>query len=459
MNKKLLWILPIILILYFLVCIVFFYSDYKYALNVKKQGAEYLRQNSNEILDRVAQVDKKIVIIKPILVFNKDWREKAEFVHKVAESKEIIKEIGGLSGEKTFLVLMQNNAEMRPSGGFWGAYGVLKIRNARIVSFQTGDTYLFDLKSQGKFDPPAETREYFANEWRLWNANWSPDFATAAKQALFFYQQIDSQTKIDGVIGPNVDYLLSLLKSTGPIEVPGYSFNIDENNFVQKMIYEPIDPAVIETRKNDPNFITSNKVVKNMLGNLATTILDKIEADGQEITFARSTNTALINKDLLLYFNQDELQKASVSLNWDGKISGGNSLVVIDANIGSKLDFLISKKSVTKKIGAGLYETTLIYKNNFVPSKESDLFSTYRNLVRIFVPKDSTLVSWSGGQKDVSTSYDQDTNKTVFTNLTILTPDESDTLKFTWQTSEEYLHTPLEIEKQSGNKINNYYVD
>jgi hypothetical protein len=354
---------------------------------------------------------------------------------------------------------MQNNAEMRPSGGFWGAYGVLKIRNAEIVSFQTGDTFLFDLKSQGKFDPPAETTEYFANEWRLWNANWSPDFATAAKQALFFYQQIDNQTKIDGVIGPNVDYLLSLLKSTGPIAVPGYTFDIDENNFVQKMIYEPIDPAVIETRKDDPNFITSNKIVKNMLGNLGQTILDKIEANGQEIAFAKSTNGALINKDLLLYFNQEKLQKANMALDWDGKISEGNSLVVVDANIGSKLDFLISKKLVTKKIGNGIYETTLIYKNNFVPTSESDLFSIYRNLVRIFVPKDSALVSWSGGQKDVGTSFDQDTNKTVFTNLMILTPGESDTLKFTWQTSEEYLLTPLEIEKQSGNKINNYYVE
>jgi hypothetical protein len=134
-------------------------------------------------------------------------------------------------------------------------------------------------------------------------------------------------------------------------------------------------------------------------------------------------------------------------------------LVVVDANIGSKLDFLISKKLVTKKIGNGIYETTLIYKNNFVPTSESDLFSIYRNLVRIFVPKDSALVSWSGGQKDVGTSFDQDTNKTVFTNLMILTPGESDTLKFTWQTSEEYLLTPLEIEKQSGNKINNYYVE
>jgi hypothetical protein len=41
----------------------------------------------------------------------------------------------GASGRRTYLILAQNNYELRPTGGFISGVGVLEVEDGRIVSF------------------------------------------------------------------------------------------------------------------------------------------------------------------------------------------------------------------------------------------------------------------------------------------------------------------------------------
>ena len=57
---------------------------------------------------------------------------------------DIIPEILKGGEEKTYLILFQNNLELRPGGGFIGSFGIMKIKNKRISFVDTHDTNVFD---------------------------------------------------------------------------------------------------------------------------------------------------------------------------------------------------------------------------------------------------------------------------------------------------------------------------
>ncbi len=461
MNKKIkiaLWSLAGIILAYIGVCFVVFYPSYQLYKNIQQGNIADFKELSLAVDKQLNYFDVKLILVKPILAIKPSWQKKADKLRLLAQNKAVVDALVGTDGEKTYLVLMQNNAEIRPSGGFWGAYGVMKIMNGKILSFQTGDTYLFDLASKGKFAPPENTNNFFENEWRLWNANWSPDFEQSAQNALFFYSQIDPETKFDGVIGPNVDYLLSILESTGPIKIPGYEFSIDKNNFVQKMIYEPIDPAVIASKKDDPNFITSNIAAKALLGEIAKDLLEKILSNHQEKNFALKSYWALSKKDLLLYFTGQSNQEKTSLLGWSGKLAGGNSVMVVDANIGSKLDFFVEKKAKISQIESGKYELTLSYRNNYRKDLDpNQYFTTYRDQVRVFIPSGSKIVEQTGGNSPLELTNDPGANKDIMTDLLIISPGENQSIKFVWQVPQNLYNEELKIDRQSGNYLKIIY--
>ena len=57
---------------------------------------------------------------------------------------KMIPEIAGFNSEKTYLLLFQNNLELRPSGGYLGNFGIIKVKDGSPVSFEIHDTNIFD---------------------------------------------------------------------------------------------------------------------------------------------------------------------------------------------------------------------------------------------------------------------------------------------------------------------------
>ena len=62
--------------------------------------------------------------------------------------------------------------------------------------------------------------------WQLADANWSPDFPTAAQDALRLYSNESGDRQIDGVIAVTTYAIDDLLKATGPITVPEYAVTV-----------------------------------------------------------------------------------------------------------------------------------------------------------------------------------------------------------------------------------------
>ncbi|MDW8103342.1 MAG: DUF4012 domain-containing protein, partial [Anaerolineae bacterium] len=127
----------------------------------------------------------------------------------------------GADGPRTYLILAQNEDELRPTGGFLTGVGEVRLQNGRLVSMTFRDSYAADDFSLPYPDPPEPLRRYMGIDlWVLRDSNWSPDFPTAARQAVALYRP-GYKVSVDGVIALDQYALQELVGVLGPLTVEG----------------------------------------------------------------------------------------------------------------------------------------------------------------------------------------------------------------------------------------------
>jgi len=413
-------------------------------LNISANG-----EGIKQAVTTAEKIRKELILVRPLLIINPSWRRRLVLLDKVVGLKTVIYELAGVEGEKTFLLVMQNNTELRPSGGIWGSYGIMKVKDGQITSMKTDDTFNLDPANIGRFEPPPEMKDIFRDQWRFWNANWSPDFKKSVEQGLYFYKQADPNINFDGVIGPNLDYVLALLRISGPLNLQGHTFTVDEGNFLQKMILEPMNPSSARTLKD----YVKNDEKNYLLADVGQGLIDKLLAANKTRDLAEATYSALENKDLLLYFSQSPLQAKAEKYGWAGRMpTGENMVMAVDANLGSKLDFWVDKKIKVEGLGEGKYRATLIYKNTIGANDASHVFKVYRDYLRLYVPKDSQLVSAVGGQTTPIMQQDNYLGLNYIATTIVLPPAEEGILTFEWQLNNPATGS-IAVFKQPGSHV------
>ncbi len=149
----------------------------------------------------------------------------------------------GLDGERNYLVLSQNNDELRPSGGYLSTYGWLTIRNGRVTNYNYSPT------SRTSPNPPPASLASQLNipDWWLrfsepiyaaWDGSWYADFPSTARMAMWYYNTGDNpQSPVDGAISIDITGFEYLLDVLGSVTVPGYSGTVSSSNF-RDVVYD-----------------------------------------------------------------------------------------------------------------------------------------------------------------------------------------------------------------------------
>jgi hypothetical protein len=324
-------------------------------------------------------------------------------------------QLAGFKEPRTYLVLLQNSAELRPTGGFIGSVAVASFADGRMSDLSVQDVYTFDGQLKGHVDPPVPVRELLGQEhWYLRDSNWDPDFAVSAERAAWFYQK-EAGTSVDGVLAVNTPFIVSVLKATGPIDLPDYNDRISADNFYGKALYYT---------QND--FFPGSTQKKDFLGTLTRALITKI-------TTSRTTNVpalfravtgALAGHDLLMMFGAADLQSVVSHYGWAGKVPSTTGcvgedparcsfdpLVSVEANMGvNKVNYFVSRivdRQVTVNTDGAISETvTETIKNT--SGQDSGL--SYRMYLRFLLPADVSVagVMFDGvkvmSRKDTSTT-------------------------------------------------------
>ena len=129
-----------------------------------------------------------------------------------------------------YLILFQNNMELRPTGGFIGSFSIISFDKGRMTEIVVNDVYSADGQLKGHVDPPEALRIHLGEGgWYLRDANWDPDFSISADKIEWFLDK-EINTKVDGVIAIDLSFVQKLLKITGPINLVDFSKTITAEN-------------------------------------------------------------------------------------------------------------------------------------------------------------------------------------------------------------------------------------
>ncbi len=296
--------------------------------------------------------------------------------------------------EKIFLVLFQNNLEIRPGGGYIGSFGILKIKNGKVLEMQTHDVSNFDARIPDIVEPPYPMKETLhIPSWKLRDSNFYPDFEVNAKKAEEFYYLGKGEEKFDGVIGITANVLTSFLKVAGPIQIEGYPGTYDSDNAIISLEYQ------VEKGYAEQGIKKGER--KSVMDLLAGEIIDRASnfSSAKKLELIKIIIEDLKRKDIQLYFKDSELQKTVEIINWSGKIDEGwnkDYLMIVDANLGSyKSDYYIERSAdYSVDLSKDVPEAVLKITYNHTARQKDWMTNDYTDYLRVYAPENFWLTSW-----------------------------------------------------------------
>ncbi|KKR32291.1 MAG: hypothetical protein UT63_C0047G0002 [Candidatus Gottesmanbacteria bacterium GW2011_GWC2_39_8] len=357
-------------------------------------------------------------------------------INLFVNARPLLKQLPSILGEPTpkkYLVLFQNDKELRATGGFITAYAVFRFDKGKLQIEKSEDIYKLDESKSKKFPAPAEILKYHKGVYylELRDSNLSPDFIVSMDKFQEMLKSVGDFPKVDGVIALDTHVLVSVMKVLGSIPAYGTNFTVetDKRCDCPQVIYE------LEKYADKPVAYERGSR-KDILGVLLYQIMQKALGVSPGQYWGKLFQVGLDEmqqKHILFYLKDAEAQKGIEALNFAGRVAkfDGDYLNINNTNFaGAKSNMFVSQAvKVDTAIGSdGSIEKTVSidYKNPYPPSDcglESGglcLNAVLRNWIRVYVPKGSQLLDFKGSEVDV-TAYES-LDKTVFDGFLTVKP-------------------------------------
>lgn len=326
---------------------------------------------------------------------------------------EVLPQIAGADGKRQkYLMIFQNDNELRATGGFMTAYSVLYVEDGKVTPEKSDDIYELDKKFSSKTPIPTILGKYLTTEKRfnMRDMNISPDLKNSMDVFYSNYKLIKSEPQnIDGIITVDSEFLSSLVKVLGPVDVPGYgtfSAETDKRCDCPQIIY-----ALSEIIDRPTPYLRTDR--KGILAPMMQAILQKAYSSPKEVwpnLFALA-KTDIEAKHVQMYFFNEEYQKAAEAVNVAGRMNpieeGHDYIAVVDSNLGGAKSNLFVTQEVDLKVSApenGMVTNTLTlkYKNPFPGSNcnleagQLCLNAVLRDWVRVYLPEGAKITDTKG---------------------------------------------------------------
>lgn len=369
-----------------------------------------------------------------------------------------------------YLILLQNNDEIRPSGGFIGSYAIMDINDGYIEKLDIHDSYDIDGSYGGVIEPPDEFKAFSSN-WRFRDSNYSSDFEVSGKKARWFLETEGGPT-VDTVIALNQGLLKDLMEITGPVKVGDFGELTSEN-------YNLLLSYVIEGK------VWGDKDPKHILKVFIPAFKDALMREENISKVMSKLYKAVQQKHIMIYSSDEQIQEFIIAIGISGKTAEigdkDDYLSVINiATGGTKSEKFMQENIVHDTVidkNGGITNTLKITRSHLwsdsiyikwkkiinsygfekIPDNLIDILGRGANKVsvRIYVPEGSVLID--SNNKEVDTKYDKDLKKTYFFTTMETTAGEINTMDIKYKLPFHMDMNPastykLIIEKQPGSR-------
>ncbi|MCC6934632.1 MAG: DUF4012 domain-containing protein [Candidatus Yanofskybacteria bacterium] len=297
----------------------------------------------------------------------------------------------GTAQPQRYLVLFSNSSELRPTGGFPGSYGILTFENGKVKSFRADDVYNPDGQIKDLIVPPLQL-QHITPSWGMRDAGWWADWPTSARKTMSYWER-GGGAAVDGVLSIKPDVLAGILKITGPISMPAYDLVLNSENVLSTLQLE------VESKKTAQP--------KQVIVDLAPLILDRL-ARAPAAQWGRLLvlfKEALDARDIMMYFENDNLERFVTDEGWDGAVkeASGDYLMINVSNVkGAKSDAVTDTSAKLEswlEDGAMVHRLTINRRHNGGSSAYGFYNKPNHSWVRILVPKGSVLRGITGNEQ------------------------------------------------------------
>lgn len=310
--------------------------------------------------------------------------------------KEHLPEILGENAQKTYIILLQNNQELRPTGGFIQAVAVVRFKNGVLSSSKVMSSYDIDKKFKGEVDSPEEIKKYLGeNSWYFHDSNWNPHFPDTARQAAWFVEQT-TKDKPDGVFAINLDTVGDLIDVYGELALDEYNEVVTGKNLAERMLFHAEDSLNPENGKKDYGVV----ILEKLLDNIKNTPRNKA------IPLASAINKNLNSQQLLVTIFDEKIQDSLGNLGWNGAMVEPqcpsqfnkeecvvDEIAQAEANIAiNKANYYLKRKIEQNiSLGAGSvdHQRIITYQNE--SSTDTWPQGAYKAYVRFYLPEKAKL--------------------------------------------------------------------
>lgn len=321
----------------------------------------------------------------------------------LVSSSDILAKVLGVEEDTTYLIIGQNNDQLRPSGGYISTSGWFTLRNGRVTDFDFSPTSTTSPKPPDSsfletFDVPQWWLNFQNPIYAAWEGSWHVDFPSTAQLAMDYYNAGENpNSPVDGVIALDIDSFELILQALGGIDIPDSDLTLTTDN-LRQTIYN----ARIYGSLDHERFLAS--------------IYRLIFEEWQNIDQGQSTELitllleALTQHHMMIYLPDEDSQSIIRELGWSGEQYIPNSndyLLVADTNLVNKSNNSIIRsliydvnilpdQSRTSHLRVRYDYFDSLAKNDPAIDPENHGPRDYKTLTQIYLPNDANIVEENG---------------------------------------------------------------
>lgn len=343
-----------------------------------------------------------------------------------------------LQGDKSFLVLLQQNSELRAGGGVIESLARVDIEKGVVKKIEVYNASEIDKNFNLVVDPPVELKKDLGvSKFTLKDSSFEPDFPTSATKAQWFYNHSDvvgANSKIDGVLVWDVSALFNILSATNSSDVDGISKSIKGNeDFYTTLNKSILNRLIFVPSKNWPDILEA--------------LVKSFEEKHMQLFFADTKMFATVNSQNLTAVLPRPSSDPEVLSDF---------LFISESNVGAnRVNFYIDRSyQLETKIMDGVSHKLKI---NFINKSNSEAWpmGNYKNRMKVYLPLGSTLTDISFGEVDLKSQVASsvDYGRAVFSFLIELKAGEQKNLILNYATASKpagKLRYKLDVIKQAG---------
>jgi hypothetical protein len=304
----------------------------------------------------------------------------------------------GADGRRTYLLGMQNPAELRGTGGAMLQMAYLTATDGKLELDETGSIYNIDTDRR-TVDVPLPQDAWYVREipdaQRFGNANWSPDWPLSSQLTVRYGHAsaeefgVSFPDRIDGVIGVDPVTMKELMPATGKYRIPA-GHVMKPRRVLHFLLYKAYARYPIPARR------------RAVLRQIVDAFYKRLFDPRHPSRLVSGAGDALSSKHMHIWLTDPVEQRFVEEMNWDGAIDvpkRSDYLYVVEQNVGgNKLDFFQQhtyEVEVTPNGSNARVSTDVSVHNGvFLPQPRwsmGDSKSRHRPMLNVYVRPDARL--------------------------------------------------------------------